>query len=98
MLSLLFLSLLFNLSKANVIGFDLGSSFFKITLVKPGQPFSIVENISTQRKSHNMLTITDELRLFGPDSFMEMTKYPTSTFEGIQKWLGKEYNEEEISQ
>ena len=31
----------------NVIGFDFGSSFFKITLVKPGQPFSIVENTSS---------------------------------------------------
>ena len=83
MISLILLSLLVQESYTNVIGFDLGSNFFKITLVKPGQPFSIVENTSSQRKTHNMLTITDELRLFGPDSFMEMTKYPFNTFEGI---------------
>jgi len=33
--------------KGNVIGFDFGSTFTKITLVKPGQPFAIVENIAT---------------------------------------------------
>jgi molecular chaperone DnaK (HSP70) len=55
---------------SNVIGFDFGSTFFKITLVKPGQPFAIVENTSTQRKTHNMFTITEETRLFGADSFL----------------------------
>lgn len=44
-----------------------------------------------------MFTINDEMRLFGPDSYMEMTKYPASTFEGIQRWLGVQYNEEEVT-
>jgi len=68
------------LVSANVIGFDFGSYFFKITLVKPGSPFSIVENIATQRKTNSMITINDEGRIFGMDSFMEMSKYPTTTF------------------
>jgi hypothetical protein len=45
------LAMTFTLSQCNVIGFDFGSSFFKITLVKPGQPFSIVENTATMRKT-----------------------------------------------
>ena len=32
---------------ANIIGFDFGSSFMKATLVKPGSPFSIVENTAS---------------------------------------------------
>ena len=36
---------------ANVIGFDFGSNFFKIVLVKPGAPFTIVENVTSMRKT-----------------------------------------------
>jgi hypothetical protein len=45
---------------ANVIGFDFGSTFFKITLVKPGSPFSIVENLTSKRKTETMMTIGNE--------------------------------------
>jgi hypothetical protein len=38
-------------TSANVIGFDFGAQFMKITLVKPGQPFAIVENTASQRKT-----------------------------------------------
>jgi hypothetical protein len=44
----------------NVIGFDFGSTFFKITLVKPGSPFSIVENLTSKRKTETMMTIGNE--------------------------------------
>lgn len=43
-----------------------------------------------------MVTITDETRLFGPDSFMEVTKYPQSTFPSTVKWLGKVYDKSTI--
>ena len=68
------------LVEANVIGFDLGSSFFKITLVKPGQPFAIVENYTSKRKTENSVTITDETRLFATDSFTSSSKYPKTTY------------------
>jgi len=45
---------------ANVIGFDFGSTFFKITLVKPGAPFTIVENLTSKRKTDTMMTIGSE--------------------------------------
>jgi len=45
---------------ATVIGFDFGSTFFKITLVKPGAPFSIVENLTSKRKTDTMMTIGNE--------------------------------------
>lgn len=57
-------------ANAIVIGFDFGSTFFKITLVKPGQPFAIVENTATKRKTETMLTLpAEEARIFGADSF-----------------------------
>lgn len=77
--TLLLLSLIVFLStpvEGNVIGFDFGSTFFKITLVKPGQPFAIVENIATKRKTESVLTLLENERLFGADAFIEQTKYP----------------------
>lgn len=79
---------------SNVIGFDLGSTFFKITLVKPGQPFSIVENFTSKRKTENSVTITNETRLFGVDSFTESSKFPYSTFSGLHQYLGQAFEKE----
>ena len=80
-ISLVLISLMMALQvNSNVIGFDFGSTFFKITLVKPGQPFSIVENLTSARKTQTSVTITEETRLWGPDSFMESSKYPLSTY------------------
>ena len=44
-----------------------------------------------------MFTITDEMRLFGPDSFMELTKYPLSTFPSSVRWLAQPYDEEKVA-
>jgi hypoxia up-regulated 1 len=42
---------------ANIIGFDFGSTFMKATLVKPGSPFSIVENTASKRKTETMVSL-----------------------------------------
>jgi len=47
-------------ASANVMGFDFGSSFFKITIVQPGRPFNIVENTTGGRKTESMMTIAAE--------------------------------------
>ncbi len=74
---------------ANVIGFDFGSTFFKITLVKPGQPFSIVENTATKRKTETMLTLNpDDARIMGADSYMEQSKYPKTSFHSLHRFVG----------
>ena len=83
--------------RSNVIGFDFGSTYFKITLVKPGQPFAIVENVASKRKTDSMLVITEEQRILGDDAFMEQTKYPKNTFGRLQKYLGMEYDEDIIN-
>lgn len=77
-----------------MIGFDFGSSFFKITLVKPGQPFAIVENVATKRKTETWLTITDEERYFGVDSLTESTKYPTTSFSQFHRFVGQSFDKD----
>ena len=41
-----------------------------------------------------MVTITDENRLFGADSFIEQTKYPKNSFNYVLRYLGETYNED----
>jgi len=77
---------------AHVIGFDLGNTFFKITLVKPGSPFSIVENTTSKRKTETMLTIADDMRLWSADAFNGAARYPKTTFANVAGYLGKEFN------
>ena len=80
-----------------MIGFDFGSTFMKITLVKPGQPFSIVENTATKRKTETMLTLpTEEARIFGADSFQEQSKHVKSSFHNLHRFVGLPYASEEL--
>jgi len=86
-----------SLVHANVIGFDFGSTFFKITLVKPGSPFSIVENSTSMRKTPSMMTFGPETRLWSSDSFVNASRYPKTTFADSAKYLGKTFDTAELS-
>ncbi len=83
------LLLLFQVASANVIGFDLGHSFFKITLVRPGRPFDIVENTMGGRKTESVVTITEENRLFGKDAIMASTRFTSTTFGDALSFVGE---------
>lgn len=72
-----------NVVQSQLIGFDFGSTFMKATLVMPGIPFSIVENTASKRKTETMVTIGDDNRLYGADSYIEHSKYPLTTFANI---------------
>ena len=75
-----------------MIGFDFGSTYFKITLVKPGQPFAIVENTASKRKTETWITITEDERFFGVDSFTESTKHPVTSYSQLHRFIGQEWN------
>ncbi len=79
-------------SQANIIGFDLGNTFFKITLLKPGSPLTIVENTTSKRKTEAMLTIGNEVRLWSADAFNGAARFPKTTFANIGGYLAKEYD------
>jgi len=93
----LMLACLSTQTSANVIGFDFGSTFFKITLVQPGNPFQIVENTTSKRKTESQLTITKDQRIFGADSFIATSRNPKSTFAEVASYLGEAYDEETVS-
>ena len=37
--------------QASVIGIDFGTEFFKISLIRPGKSFVIIENTTSKRKT-----------------------------------------------
>ena len=80
MLKILALLLIATVSASNIIGIDFGSSFMKVTLVRPGKKFEIVENTASKRKTETMVTIGNDNRLYGVDALMENGKYPLNTF------------------
>lgn len=93
----LILGCLTGTGSANVIGFDFGSTFFKITLVQPGNPFQIVENTTSKRKTHSQFTITNEQRLFGADSFIGTSRFYKTTFSDVASLFAMPYSEETVA-
>ena len=79
-----------------VVGIDLGDEFFKSTLVKPGSPFSIVENTASKRKTPTAFAFTSEERVYGSDAIMQSSSNPANTFSFVLKMLGMEYNDENL--
>ena len=95
LLSLILASISMQVS-ANVIGFDFGSTFFKITLVQPGNPFQIVENTTSKRKTESQLTISKEMRMYGADSFMATARNPQTTIADMASFFALPYDEETV--
>lgn len=92
MLALTFASCFTTEVAANILGLDFGSTFMKATLVLPGQPFAIVENTASKRKTETMVTLAAENRLFGADSFLESGKYPLTTFSAMHSTFGQRFD------
>ncbi|CAI2382877.1 unnamed protein product [Moneuplotes crassus] len=83
-------------SSAAVIGVDLGGQFFKSTLVKPGFPFTIVENTSSKRKTPTAVAFTKEQRVYGLDAIMQSGSNPVNTLLFVRDLLGLEYNQQNL--
>jgi hypoxia up-regulated 1 len=90
-------SILAGQADANVIGFDFGSNFFKVVLVKPANPFQIVENITSKRKTESYMSIGPEDRKFGVDSYNFATKAPKTTFTQSAFFLGLDFDTSRVN-
>ncbi len=63
-------------------------------MVKVNQPFQIVENIQTKRKTETALSFRDEERTYGADAVNKRARNPSQTFTNLNEFLGKTYNDE----
>ncbi|KAN0053001.1 hypothetical protein ACTA71_012482 [Dictyostelium dimigraforme] len=93
------LGLLATTANAMVIGIDLGSQTFKVSLIKPGA-FETVLNEQSGRKTISSVGWFKDERLFSSDSFSVWARNPKQNYNLVQAFLGIKYKEglvEEIS-
>ncbi|KAM9997399.1 hypothetical protein ACTFIZ_010901 [Dictyostelium cf. discoideum] len=93
------LGLLATTANSMVIGIDLGSQTFKVSLIKPGA-FETVLNEQSGRKTISSVGWFKDERLFSSDSFSVWARNPKQNYNLIQAFLGIKYKEglvEEIS-
>ena len=75
-----------------IIGVDIGSEFFKICVIKPGKPFSIVENLQSKLKTPTALSLKDDEITFGADALTKKARFPKNVFTFFTNYLGESYN------
>jgi|LakMenEpi03Aug12_release.lakeMendotaPanAssembly.Ray.scaffolds.fasta_scaffold406522_2 hypothetical protein len=71
------------LAGSQVIGIDLGTEFWKASLISPGKNLVIVENSRSSRKSHNGVL----LGLYRLLSLMELDTFSTMPTASVSKSL-----------
>lgn len=76
MKALVFISVTCILASAAVVGIDLGGGYYKSVLVSSGEPFRIVENTSSKRKTPTAICFTEEERVFESDAVGKSNQIP----------------------
>jgi hypoxia up-regulated 1 len=65
-----------SVAKAALLAIDYGNDWFKVALVRPGNPpLDIVLNRDSKRKTQSILTIRDGERSYGTDAFNLVSYY-----------------------
>ena len=75
------------------MGIDLGSEFFKVTVIKPGKPFMMMENLLSKTKTENSLGLNNDEILYSYDSLSKKAKVPSNIFNYFSEYLGRKYND-----
>ena len=79
-----------------LIGVDLGSEFFKVTVIKPGKPFSMMENLQSKTKTLNAIGLKDNEILYSGDARNKKSRLPKNIFNYFSEFLGKNVNDNSI--
>ena len=77
-----------------VLGIDLGSEFYKISLIKPGKAFEMVENLNSKTNTYNLLSFFDGRRLKEYEAFTKVTRAPHNSYFMFLKYLGRHPEDE----
>lgn len=81
-----------------VLGIDFGSQFYKISMIKPGRTFVMVENLYSKTKTYNGVTFYDKTRLFEYDARAKASRNTKNAFIFTTKFFGKDLEDESIQQ
>lgn len=83
-------SMLLGVAEAVVLGIDLGSQYFKISIIQPRKPFEMVENHYSKTNSYNALSFFDKMRHKEYDAFQKMVRIPVNSFFMFTKYIGRD--------
>lgn len=81
---------------SNLIGIDFGSEYFKVSMVKSGRPFSMVENIMSKTSTPNYLSFKDNEVMYGSDALSKKIRFSEHIFHDVQAFIGKKYNDPSV--
>jgi hypoxia up-regulated 1 len=76
---------------------DLGHEFFKVGLMRQGQPLEIVLNSHSKRKSTTAVSYFEQIRTFGDDALAHQGKAPAKTPMFFHSLLGQNFSADAIA-
>jgi len=86
-------------SFANVVGFDVGTAFFKVGVGKHGEGVNLALNDASKRKTPWVLAFhPDGRRLKGDDAVQLKVRYPESAILYPSRFLGKSYSSQLVEE
>ena len=75
-----------------MIGVDLGSEFFKVTIIKPGKPFMMMENLQAKTKTPNVIGLKDNEITYDNEALAKKARIPQNIFTFFSEYLGRTYD------
>ena len=90
---LLLLLCFIKLTSSYMMGIDLGTEFFKVTVIKPGKPFMMLENLLSKTKTELSVGLKDDEITYAYDSLAKKAKAPANIFNYFSEFLGRRYND-----
>ncbi|KAI9021643.1 Hsp70 protein-domain-containing protein [Phycomyces nitens] len=78
---------------AAVMSIDYGTEWFKVGLIKSGIPLDVALNKDSKRKTQSVVTIRDNVRIYGSDAISLAGRFPQFTYFNLKSVLGKPYDD-----
>ena len=80
-------------ASAFLLGVDLGTQYFKASIVAPGKPFEIVHNQHSKRKTPTAVSFNEKVRTFGDDALASASRGVARTPMFFASELGRNLTE-----
>ena len=90
---LLFLFLSISQTTCYMMGIDLGSEYFKVTVIKPGKPFMMLENLISKTKTELSVGLKDDEITYAYDALAKKVKAPANIFNFFSEYLGRKHDD-----
>ena len=90
---LLFLFLSISQTTCYMMGIDLGSEYFKVTVIKPGKPFMMLENLISKTKTELSVGLKDDEITYAYDALAKKVKAPANVFNCFSECLGRKHDD-----